>query len=199
MARTGKTVESSMPLRRGTNVVVAVSGRSEAPIETKLNMLAAHVGAMLGGVPDWAGTLPNGVSVWVIGQGRPVFLRRLSDNARLDKWYRAMGEPVGPDREYWSVTIDWRGAPIDVTVPAGSFVVPAAARVVHGAESWPDGTIGEQRDRVAQTARDKALSDAASNLRRTYRHIADSTPSILPAIVAMMGGLGAWVWLRTRR
>jgi hypothetical protein len=189
---------SVLPLRRGTNVVVAVSGRSEAPLETKLNLLAAHVGALLGGVPEWAGTLPSGTSVWNIGQGRPVFLRRLQNNRRLDDWYAAMGEPVGPDREYWSVVIDWRGADVDASVPAGSFVIPAATRAIHGAESWPDGTIAEQRERVATIRSDDALARAADSMRGTYRHISSTMPSLAPIAAAGVAAVAAWLWLRAR-
>lgn len=192
----GKIVESVLPLRRGTNVVVAVSGRSEADIATKFNMLAAHVGALVNGVPDWAGTLPNGVTVWNIGQGRPVFLRRLEENDRLRQWYRAVGEPVGPDREYWSIIIDWRGPPTDASVPAGTFVIPAAARVIHGAESWPDGTIGEQRERVAQIESDARLARAASSLRATYRHLAAALPSPWPLLGIVAVGVGLAIWAR---
>jgi len=196
--RTGQTLSSVLPLRRGTNVVVAVSGRSEASLDTKLNMLAAHVGAIVGAGPNWAGTMPSGVTVWNIGQGRPVFLRRLERNARLDRWYAAMGEPVGPDREYWSVVIDWRGPDTDAAVPAGSFVIPAATRVVHGAESWPDGTIAEQRERVSQALVNERLARAASSLRRVYKHVADATPSLTPVVLLGAAAAAAWAWSRFR-
>lgn len=187
---------SVLPLRRGTNVVIAVSARTEASLDTKLNMLAAHIGALVEAAPNWAGTLPSGVTVWNIGQGRPVFLRRLERNKKLDRWYEAMGEPVGPDREYWSVVIDWRGPDVDAAIPAGTFVIPAATRVIHGAESWPDGTIGEQRERVAQAASDDALSRAASSLRDTYRHVSASMPSMIPIAIAATAIAGTWLWLR---
>ena len=176
-------------------MVIAVSGRTAAALETKLNMLAAHVGALVGGTPDWAGTLPSGVSVWNIGHGRPVFLRRLEENDRLNQWYAEMGEPVGPDREYWSVVIDWRGPAIDAATPAGTFVIPAATRVVHGAPSWPDGTISEQRERVSNAVTDDRLSRAASSLAGVYRHVAQSLSSVLPLVLVGLLGIGAiWAW-----
>jgi hypothetical protein len=196
---TGETVKSKLRLKRGSNTVIAVSAWTDAAEGTKLRMLADQLGELLGGEPEHVGDL-DGTTVWVIGLGRPTFLRPLEENDRLAKWYRAMGEPVGPDREFWSVTIDWRGDDVTLSVPADTFVIPASAKVVHGRHTWPDGNAAEQAQRVETAGGEKRLSDIATNLQSTYRHIARSMPSSLGTgvILGSAGVVIAVVLLRRR-
>lgn len=194
------TVDSELLLKRGSNVVVGVSRYEPVDLATRTQLVVMRVATMLGAAPEYAGTLPSGTQVWVIGQGRPVFIRRLPENARLARWYRAVGEPVGDSREFWSVTIDWRGSDTIVTAPGVTFVIPKTAKVVRGQSVWPDGDLADTRTRVQDAQTDAALSSAATSLRDTYRHIGRALPSIGTVIGLSALGAGAvsalYVWRR---
>lgn len=144
--REGQTVQSILPLKTGSNAVMAVASKSDAPTERKLALLAETLGEGIGAVPEHAGTYLS-YDYWTIGDARPAVLRLQPTTAEWMQWYERLGSPVGPYPEFFSVNVDWRGPPMTFEWPAGVFVVPAASKTVHS----PDANFADMsRDETAE-------------------------------------------------
>lgn len=196
MARVGQTVTNRFPLRPGSNAAVAVAPILPVAEPYKLGQLAASLGAGIGATPVPAGER-LGYDLYVIGNARPAVLRLMGTSDGLLKWYKRAGSPVGPDPEFYSINIDWRGPSTLLQWPADVFVLPAPTKTVHGEPNWPNLSAEGYRDMMAQAETDETISRVGGQIERHVKGAAEalSTPV---KIAAGIGGALLAVFIISR-
>lgn len=170
VARTGTTVMNRLELKPGSNAAVAAAPMVDAPAATKLQQLADSLGAGIGAKPVEAGK-DLGYQLYTIGAARPVVLRVMGQSDSLLSWYRKAGAPAGPNPEFFSINIDWRGTPKTLEWPAGVFVLPSPKKAVHGEANWPDKDAEGYKDLVDRADTDARLSTMGGQIEK---HVRDS-------------------------
>lgn len=197
--RKGMVVKSRLPLRPGSNAVVAVAPVSSQSTETKLQLLARSLGAGIGVQPQYAGKRLS-YQFWVIGDARPVVLRLMGTTPRLMKWYDRVGASVGPEPEFYSVNIDWRGPSRLLVWPADIFVFPLSPKTVHGEANYPDSGVEGFKEMLSAARTDKWIVEAGAEVDKHVERGLGILGSVGTAVVGVGAALGAlWVILRAKK
>ena len=192
-------VKSRLPLRPGSNAVVAVAPVSSQPTETKLQLLARSLGAGIGVQPQYAGKRLS-YQFWIIGDARPVVLRLMGSSPKLMKWYDRVGAPVGPEPEFFSVNIDWRGPSRDLEWPADVFALPLSPKTVHGEANYPDANLEGFRDMLSAAKTDEWIAEAGAEVDKHVERGLGVLGSVGTAVVGVGAALATlWVIMRAKK
>lgn len=171
MVREGTTVQSVLPLRTGSNAVMAVATKSDIATDRKLAMLAATLGEGIGAEPEFAGRYLS-YEYWTIGDARPAVLRLQPTTKEWLDWYTRLGSPVGEYPEFFAINIDWRGPPMTFEWPAGMFVVPAASKTSHSDQAnFPDMSRDETEDYLDRTESARKMVELGADVDETSREL----------------------------
>lgn len=190
MAKEGKTVYSELELKPGSNAAVAVAPPSEMLPAVRIEQLATELATVFDAIPVPAGQR-LGYRFFEIGPARPTVLREMGTSKSLRRWYDKTGAPVGDDPIFFSVNIDWRGQARKFKWPAGIFVFPSSARVVHGEANWPNLRAPQMASYLETTDIQEKVSTIG---RQTSRHIQRVVnPALTAAVTIGAAALGLWI------
>lgn len=181
--RTGSTLTNRIGLKPGLCALMAVIPRSYAPADPDMRMVmvAKALGEAIGVPAQYVGRDPTGITrslVYVIGQGRPIYINEVPSTEKWNRWYTKLGAPLGPDVYYLPVNIDWRGPAREIDAPVGSVGFPNGSAPHVIGNNWPDGDYEQQVAFLNGAARDARMSGA-------YRYMSDG----MKAVDAFVGEL----------
>jgi hypothetical protein len=173
----------------GFNSLMATIGRDAAPMSSAecCSLVAGALGEGLGVEVEPVGVQTSG-QVYVIGQGRPVYVQELEPSRVVEAWYVKQGQPSGVAARYFSVSVDWRGIPARVEVPfIANVQFPGGVRpnVMRGF-NWPDGTAEDQRKRVARENASAGTVEQGGAINQSFQDMVSAADRAADGIVSFV-------------
>lgn len=172
-ARQGKTVTSKVTFRPGLNSIIVAIARQALPQdndEWKTRYAAQYFADLMGVPVQYVGKDPMTArgQVYNIGQARPVYIHPLGITDKRLAWYQKLGSPVGSDVVFVALNFEWRGTTQTFEGPVGNVAIPSDPRVIPS--QWDDGTVEEQKERLAQEATAKTMSQTSADMKEAYEN-----------------------------
>lgn len=169
--RQGKTVTNKVTFRPGLNSIIVAIARQALPQdndEWKTRYAAQYFADLMGVPVKYVGKDPMTArgQVYNIGQARPVYIHPIGITDKRLAWYQKLGSPVGNDVVFVALNFEWRGTPQTFQGPVGNVAIPSDPRVI--SSQWGDGTVEEQKKRLAEQANAKALSQTSDDMKEAY-------------------------------
>lgn len=186
----------SLQLKPGSNVVTLVTPGDYTVYAPNL---ATLLSAAIGAKSESIGT-KGGLTFYLIGKARPVSIRVLPPTPERLKWYTELGSVVGPDAQYVSLAIDWRGETEVITWESDTWVAPPGSKAVRGAANWPDYATAEQyREWLGQVKTDELISKVGGAVAETVEAASEAGASALSVLKWPLILVGAgWLAWATR-
>lgn len=205
--RTGTTVTHSIALKPGLVAVMAVIPRSVAPADqdARMSMVASAVADAIGAPAQYVGRDPTGITrslVYVIGQGRPVYINEVGATAKWDRWYANLGAPLGPEVFYLPVSIDWRGPSQVATAPVSAVAFPNGMNPAVIPNNWPDGDYETQVAYLNASARNASATgfyrNMSEGMKAVDEFVGELPGSNIGSIVGWTVALGIVTYIFTK-
>ncbi|OHB73600.1 MAG: hypothetical protein A2V70_01250 [Planctomycetes bacterium RBG_13_63_9] len=148
--------------------------------------VATGIGMALSQTLESAGVF-EGTQFWCGEQARPLSIRKREDSDAMFTEYVKLGAPQGPTPAFFGVAIDWRGEPVEMTLPPG---LTQVGRTVEGEPNWPDYPAAQLAEYFKTAEAAQAVVNTWGPLGTAAQEAADKLPSFSGWKVALAIGGG---------